>query len=97
MNDLSYNSVIEKCNQLDDENINFFDSIARNDTDAVKRALFINPLLAYDVNEKMETALHIAVKLSHYPMVEYLLEQDFGSKLAEARDLRRLRPIDIAI
>lgn len=96
LNDLSYNSVINKCNQVDEENQNFFDSIAKNDIEGVKRALFVNPLLAYDVNERIETALHIAVKLGHYQMVDYLLDQDFGSKLAEARDLRRLRPVDIA-
>ena len=42
--------------------------------EAVKRKVLIDPLVAMEVNDQMETALHIAVSMSHFDIVEYLLE-----------------------
>ena len=74
LNDDTYNSLIDQCNQKDEEVQNFFNSLAKNDLADVKRLLFLNPLLAYEVNDRVETALHIAVRLNHNLMAEYLVE-----------------------
>ena len=61
--------------------------MADNAIEKVSRAVMINPVLAYEVNEAMETILHLAVAFGHYDLVEYLMELDCGKVLLAARDI----------
>ena len=88
--------MIDQCNAVDEELAEFFAAVVRGDMEVVKRKVLIDPLVAMEVNDQMETALHIAVSMSHFDIVEYLLEQDCGKVLTKATDLKRRKPLDIA-
>jgi len=44
----------------------------------------------------METALHLAVSLTHFKMIELLLEQRCGPALLNIKDNRKRTPLDLA-
>jgi len=88
--------VIDKCNDADEEIAQFFQHVETNNVKEVQRCIDLNPSIAYEVNDGMETILHVAVVRKHIEMVEYLLEQDFGKHLAKAKDLRRMTPVDVS-
>ena len=70
----------------------------RNDLADVKRFMLINPTIAYEVNDQMETVLHLAVALRSFDMVEFLVEHgDCGRVLLEARDIRKQTALDLAL
>lgn len=96
LNDVLYNGLIDKCNDTDEEIAQFFKFIAANDREEVQRCINANPLIAYEVNDRMETALHVAVTNKHYDLVESILESDFGKYLVKAVDLRKMTPLDLA-
>lgn len=58
--------------------------------------LLINPALAYDVNDRMENVMHIAVSRQSYDMVDLLLEHDSGSQLVRSMDIKKRTPLDLA-
>ena len=91
-----YNGVIDQCNESDQLVASFFKAIVDNDLGKVQEFLYINPLIAYEVNDAMETSLHLAVSLGFEDMVEYLLESDCGKLLVKAQDAKKQTPIDIA-
>ena len=51
LNDKTYNSVIDQCNESDQEVANFFQAVVRGDLEELKRILMINPTIAYEVND----------------------------------------------
>ena len=53
-------------------------------------------MVAYEVNDAMETSLHLATSLGLEDMVEYLLNQECGKLLVKALDAKKQMPIDIA-
>ena len=54
-------------------------------------------MVALEVNDRMETVLHLAVSFGFFDMVEFLLELDCVDSLMKARDILKRKPIDIAI
>ena len=96
LNDDTYNDVIDKCNDADQEIANFFQAVAENDLEKVQGFINTNPLIAYEVNERMQTALHLAVLYKHFEMAEIFLEKDFSKVLLKAIDMRRMTPLDLA-
>ena len=70
---MQYNGVIDQCNESDHIVASFFQAIVDNDIQKVQDYLYINPLVAYEVNDAMETSLHLATSLGLEDMVEYLL------------------------
>ena len=74
--------MIDQCNESDQEVAEFFQAVVQNNFEEVKRILMVNPTIAYEVNDQMETVLHLAVALRNYDMVEYLVEhEDCGRAL----------------
>ena len=70
----------------------------RNDLAEVKRYMMYNPTIAYEVNDQMETVLHLAVALRNFDMVEFLVEHDdCGRVLLAARDIRKQTALDLAL
>ena len=55
-----------------------------------------NPLIACEVNEKMQTALHLAVLHKHYEMAEAILQTELGLKLLNSVDSKKMTPLDFA-
>ena len=53
----------------------------------VRRTVRLNPMILFEVNENMESALHLAVSLAHFGIIEFMLEQG-GPALLKARDIR---------
>lgn len=53
-------------------------------------------MIVLEVNDRMETALHLAVSLELFDMCELLLEQDCGKVLLSAVDMRKQSVLDIA-
>ena len=96
LNDDTYNDVIDKCNDADQEIAHFFQAVAENDLEKVQGFINTNPLIAYEVNERMQTALHLAVLYKHFEMAEIFLEKDFSKVLLKAVDMRRMTPLDLA-
>ena len=96
LNDDTYNDVIDKCNDADQEIANFFQAVAENDLEKVQGFINTNPLIAYEVNERMQTALHLAVLYKHFEMAEIFLEKDYSQVLLKAVDMKRMTPLDLA-
>lgn len=74
LDDEFYNTLIDQCNDGDEKIAKFFKLVANNDIENVKRELSVNPMIALEVNGRMETVLHLAVSLGLFEMCEYLLE-----------------------
>ena len=53
-------------------------------------------MIVLEVNDRMETALHLAVSLGYFDMCEFLLEQDCGRVLLSALDMQKRTAADIA-
>ena len=88
--------MIDQCNEAEEQVDNFFKAVADCKMEEVKRMLLINPALAYDVNDRMENVMHIAVSRQSYDMVDLLLEHDSGSKLVRSADIKKRTPLDLA-
>ena len=95
-NDESYNNLIDQCNDGDEKIAKFFKLVANNDIKNVKRELTLNPTIAFEVNARMETVLHLAVSLGLYDMCEYILEQDCSQVILLAKDIAQRTAIDVA-
>lgn len=70
--------------------------MASGQLETVKRTVLLNPYILFEVNENMETALHLAVSLAHYNIIEFMLDQGSGPALVKAKDMRKRTPIDLA-
>ena len=97
VNDDHYNDVIDECNGADEKVSLFFESIMVNDLTAVKNTVSANPLIVYEVNDEMETSMHIAVRSQHWEVLEWLMDQEFGCALAKSKNMRGQTPFDLAI
>ena len=90
--------MIDRCNDSDHEVAQFFQAIVRNDLEEIKRYMIFNPTIAYEVNDQMETVLHLAVALRSFDMVEFLVEHEScGRVLMAARDIRKQTALDLAL
>lgn len=97
VDDQTYNSVIDHCNDVDKEVAQFFQAVVEENLEEIKRFMLVNPTIAFEVNDQMETVLHLAVALRNYDLVEYFVEhEDCGRALLKAVDVKKQTPLDLA-
>ena len=58
------------------------------DIEQVNRAVLLNPMVVFEINDRMETALHVAVTEQNFELVEFLLDQDTGAAMVIMKDMR---------
>ena len=80
--------------ESDQEFTVFFNAVRNNNLPLVKKLLASNPLLALEVNEKMQTVLHVAVGNKNLEEIIYhLLELDCSQILLKTKDISGKTPL----
>ena len=75
----------------------FFNAVRKNNLQLVKKLLRNSPLLALEVNDRMQTVLHVAVvRKNLLKMVVFLLELDCSSILLKSKDISGKTPFQLA-
>ena len=75
----------------------FFNAVRINNLPLVEKLLRKTPLLALEVNEKMQTVLHVAVRKKKLAlMVQYLLDLDCSHILLKTKDITGKTPLEVA-
>ena len=47
----------------------------------------MNPAIAFEFDDRMQTALHLAIKLAYFSLAEFLLKQACGRVLLSTLDI----------
>ena len=82
------------CEESDQSITQFFNAVCQNNLPLVKNLLESSPLLALEVNERMQTVLHVAASRKDLiQVVEFLLLLDCSSILLRSKDMTGKTPL----